>query len=112
MNFLLLRKEWFVRCLIYEPNPSSLPRGIHANPVAYFRPPRLASHQTPSQNAITRRTSSGICLAYNQTLAGLPTMAEITTALGTATTLFGVAITLCVLVTGFFVGRSWLRRVK
>lgn len=39
-------------------------------------------------------------------------MAEITTALGTATTLFGVVTTLAVLVTGFFVGRSWLRRVK
>lgn len=39
-------------------------------------------------------------------------MAEITTALGTATTLFGVVVTLAVLVTGFFVGRSWLRRVK
>lgn len=39
-------------------------------------------------------------------------MAEITTALGTATTLFGVVVTLAVLVTGFFVGRSWMRRVK
>jgi hypothetical protein len=39
-------------------------------------------------------------------------MADITTALGTATTLFGVVVTLAVLVTGFFVGRSWLRRVK
>lgn len=39
-------------------------------------------------------------------------MAEITTALGTATTLFGVVVTLAVLVTGFFVGRSWLNRVK
>jgi len=39
-------------------------------------------------------------------------MTEITTALGTATTLFGVVVTLAVLVTGFFVGRSWLRRVK
>lgn len=39
-------------------------------------------------------------------------MAEITTALGTATTLFGVVVTLAVLVTGFFVGRSWLRKVK
>jgi len=38
-------------------------------------------------------------------------MAEITTALGTATTLFGVVTTLAVLVTGFFVGRRWLRRV-
>lgn len=39
-------------------------------------------------------------------------MSEITTALGTATTLFGAVMTLSVLVTGFFVGRSWLRRVK
>lgn len=39
-------------------------------------------------------------------------MSEITSALGTATTLFGVASTLAILVTGFFVGRSWLRRVK
>lgn len=39
-------------------------------------------------------------------------MPEITSALGDATTLFGVVTTLAVLVTGFFVGRSWLRRVK
>ena len=39
-------------------------------------------------------------------------MEEITTALGTATTLFGVVVTLAVLVTGFFVGRAWLNRVK
>lgn len=38
-------------------------------------------------------------------------MSEITTALGTATTLFAVVTTLAVLVTGFFVGRRWLRRV-
>jgi len=38
-------------------------------------------------------------------------MSEITTALGTATTLFGVVTTLAVLVTGFFVGRRWFRRV-
>jgi len=38
-------------------------------------------------------------------------MADITTALGTATTLFGVVITLAVLVTGFFVGRRWFKRV-
>ena len=38
-------------------------------------------------------------------------MADITTALGTATTLFGVVTTLAVLVTGFFVGRRWLRKV-
>jgi len=39
-------------------------------------------------------------------------MSEITDALTDATTLFGVVSTLAVLVTGFFVGRSWLRRVK
>jgi len=39
-------------------------------------------------------------------------MSQITTALGTATTLFGVVATLAVLVTGFFVGRAWLNRVK
>lgn len=38
-------------------------------------------------------------------------MAEITTALGTATTLFGVVVVLAVTVTGFFKGRSWLRKV-
>jgi len=38
-------------------------------------------------------------------------MTAITTALGTATTLFGVVTTLAVLVTGFFVGRRWLKRV-
>jgi len=38
-------------------------------------------------------------------------MTAITTALGTATTLFGVVTTLAVLVTGFFVGRRWFRRV-
>jgi len=39
-------------------------------------------------------------------------MTEITAALADATTLFGVVTTLAVLVTGFFVGRAWLRRVK
>jgi len=39
-------------------------------------------------------------------------MTAITTALGTATTLFGVVTTLAILVTGFFVGRAWFRRVK
>jgi hypothetical protein len=39
-------------------------------------------------------------------------MSEITAALGDATTLFGVVATLAVLVTGFFVGRAWLRRVS
>ena len=39
-------------------------------------------------------------------------MGEITSALTTATTLFGLVVTLAVLVTGFFVGRSWLKRVK
>lgn len=38
-------------------------------------------------------------------------MEEITTALGTATTLFGAVVVLAVLVTGFFKGRSWLKRV-
>lgn len=38
-------------------------------------------------------------------------MSEITTALGTATTLFGVVVVLSVLVTGFFVGRKWFKRV-
>jgi hypothetical protein len=38
-------------------------------------------------------------------------MDDITTALGTATTLFGVVATLAILVTGFFVGRRWFKRV-
>lgn len=38
-------------------------------------------------------------------------MPEITSALGDATTLFTAVTTLCVLVTGFFVGRRWLKRV-
>jgi len=38
-------------------------------------------------------------------------MSEITDALGDATTLFGVVVTLAVLVTGFFKGRAWLKRV-
>lgn len=38
-------------------------------------------------------------------------MPEITTALASATTLFGVVVTLAVLVTGFFKGRAWLKRV-
>jgi len=38
-------------------------------------------------------------------------MSDITTALGTATTLFGVVTTLAVLVTGFFKGRAWFKRV-
>jgi hypothetical protein len=38
-------------------------------------------------------------------------MADITSALGDATTLFAAVVTLCVLVTGFFVGRRWLKRV-
>lgn len=37
-------------------------------------------------------------------------MNSITSALGDATTLFGVVTTLCVLVTGFFIGRRWLSR--
>jgi hypothetical protein len=39
-------------------------------------------------------------------------MTAITTALGTATTLFAAVTLLAVLVTGFFVGRAWFRRVK
>jgi uncharacterized protein YneF (UPF0154 family) len=38
-------------------------------------------------------------------------MDDITTALATATTLFGVVSTLAILVTGFFVGRRWFKRV-
>ena len=38
-------------------------------------------------------------------------MSDITAALGGATTLFGVIVTLAVLVTGFFVGRKWFKRV-
>ena len=37
-------------------------------------------------------------------------MSDITAALGDATTLFGVVVTLAVLVTGFFVGRRWFKR--
>jgi len=39
-------------------------------------------------------------------------MAEITTALGTATTLFAAVAVLAITVTGFFVGRAWLRKVS
>lgn len=38
-------------------------------------------------------------------------MAEITSAVGTATTLFGVVVVLAVSVTGFFLGRRWLKRL-
>jgi hypothetical protein len=38
-------------------------------------------------------------------------MDNITTALGTATTLFAVVSTLAILVTGFFVGRAWFKRM-
>jgi len=38
-------------------------------------------------------------------------MDEITAALTSATTLFGAVTTLAVLVTGFFVGRRWFKRV-
>jgi uncharacterized membrane protein YphA (DoxX/SURF4 family) len=38
-------------------------------------------------------------------------MDDITTALGTATTLFAVVTTLAILVTGFFVGRGWFKKV-
>lgn len=38
-------------------------------------------------------------------------LAEITSAFGSLTTLFGVFVTLAVTVTGFLVGRRWLRKV-
>jgi hypothetical protein len=38
-------------------------------------------------------------------------MAEITTALGTLTTLFGVVVVLAVTVVGFFKGRSWMKQI-
>jgi hypothetical protein len=38
-------------------------------------------------------------------------MDEITATLTEATTLFGLIVTLAVLVTGFFKGRAWLKRV-
>lgn len=38
-------------------------------------------------------------------------LAEITAAFGSLTTLFGVFVTLAVTVTGFLVGRRWLRKV-
>ena len=52
--------------------------------------------------------------AYRDKLAAIAngnTMSDITAALGDATTLFGVVVTLAVLVTGFFVGRRWFKRV-
>jgi len=38
-------------------------------------------------------------------------MSEITTALGTATTLFGVVVVLAVTVVGFIKGRQWFRKL-
>ena len=38
-------------------------------------------------------------------------MAEITAMVAEATTLFGVIVVLAVAVTGFFVGRKWIKRV-
>jgi len=38
-------------------------------------------------------------------------MQNITTAMEAASALFSVVVVLCVLVTGFYVGRAWLRRV-
>lgn len=38
-------------------------------------------------------------------------MAEITDALTDATTLFGVVVVLAVTVTGFFLGRKWLKKI-
>ncbi len=39
-------------------------------------------------------------------------MSEVTTALEAATTLFGVALTLALFVTGFVLGRRWLRKIS
>jgi hypothetical protein len=38
-------------------------------------------------------------------------MSDITAALGDATTLFGVFVTLAVTVVGFMVGRKWFRKL-
>jgi len=38
-------------------------------------------------------------------------MADITTLLGEGTTLFEAIVVLAVIVTGFFIGRKWLRKV-
>ena len=43
--------------------------------------------------------------------AGDPVPSAIDTAFASATTLFGVFVVLAVSVTGFFVGRRWLKRV-
>ena len=37
---------------------------------------------------------------------------ELNQALETATQLFAVVVTLCVLVTGFFIGRHWLKKLS
>jgi len=37
-------------------------------------------------------------------------MTEITAAVASATTLFGVIVVLAVAVTGFYLGRKWLKR--
>jgi len=38
-------------------------------------------------------------------------MSDITTAVGVATTLFGVIVVLAVSVVGFFKGRAWFKRL-
>jgi len=38
-------------------------------------------------------------------------MTQITTALGSLTTLFGVVVVLAVTVVGFFKGRAWLKKI-
>jgi len=38
-------------------------------------------------------------------------MTEITSAFGDLTTLFGAFVTLAVTVTGFLVGRKWMRKI-
>jgi hypothetical protein len=38
-------------------------------------------------------------------------MSDITTMVGDATTLFGVIVVLAVSVTGFFLGRKWVKRI-
>ncbi len=38
-------------------------------------------------------------------------MSDITTALGTATTLFAAVVVLAVAVVGFFKGRAWFKRL-
>ena len=77
----------------------------------------LALYAGRMSKSVGRLITLGTCvLAFgSQVWADAPpaTWADsITAALGTATDLFAVVVTLAVLVTGFFVGRSWLNRVK